>query len=75
MPIMYIKCPVTQKILSTGIDAYDIIPETLIAQEISCFYCDQIHTWKAEHVFFLKYHAVSDKEEKLTLVNTKITVK
>ena len=54
MPIMYIKCPVTGKLLSTGIDARDIIPETLYGQEIRCFYCDQIHTWSAIDVVFLK---------------------
>lgn len=48
MPIMYIKCPLTKELLSTGIDANDIIPEALTPQEVTCYYCNQIHGWKAE---------------------------
>ena len=64
MPIMYIKCPVTGKLLSTGIDARDIIPEALDVEDIRCFYCDSVHTWSAIDVVFLKSDAPSlDKSD------------
>lgn len=50
---MYINCPVTGNLLSTGVDVYDIIPENLTSKEVTCYYCDQIHSWKAEDVVFM----------------------
>lgn len=64
---MYIKCPVTGMLLSTGIDTNDTIPETLTSQEITCFYCDNIHTWEATDVIFL---TTAEGKDQLDNLNT-----
>ncbi|MEO8583669.1 MAG: hypothetical protein ABI415_07720 [Flavitalea sp.] len=57
MPMVYIKCPVTNNIISTNHIVPDI--EQLMKEKgrhfpIECPYCNATHIWNDQNGFFLK---------------------
>ena len=58
MSAIFVRCPVTRKPVSTGVDLKDIDPLLMEPQEMYCIYCDQIHVWVAKDVIF--FPVISD---------------
>ena len=53
MPMLFIKCPKTQKDIPTGIDVpKDMDRSGISNNSISCSECGQMHTWDGKDAFF-----------------------
>jgi endogenous inhibitor of DNA gyrase (YacG/DUF329 family) len=56
MPNIMIKCPTTQKPLSTGInmDKRSYESSTLMGNSVDCPYCKRPHTWSKKDSYLAK---------------------